>query len=175
MTDKMTDNEIITALEHCSASMDCDSCNFGISENCVGDLLKVSLDLIIRLKEANKHHEKAEEFAEKAFKAHEEETNRKDKEIEILIRKKESLKDEIAEKDAEIERLKNAYKDGVKRALLEVGDGLAHYGKCDELYLYEVTDVLCRVEDELTGKYDDMFTKNRNKERKEKSNGLDRK
>lgn len=31
-------------------------------------------------------------------------------EIDILIRKKEALRDEIAEKDAEIERLKNAYK-----------------------------------------------------------------
>ena len=30
--------------------------------------------------------------------------------IDILIRKKETLRDEIAEKDAEIERLKNAYK-----------------------------------------------------------------
>lgn len=31
-------------------------------------------------------------------------------EIEILIRKKEALRDEIAEQQAEIERLKNAYK-----------------------------------------------------------------
>ena len=34
----------------------------------------------------------------------------KDSEIDILICKKHALRDEVAEKDAEIERLKNAYK-----------------------------------------------------------------
>lgn len=100
MTDKMTDNEIIQALEDYKNSKILQTENGVIS---IGDIL----DLINRIKEANKHHEKAESFAEKAFKLHEEETKIKDKEIEILIRKKEALKDEIAEKDAEIMRLKH--------------------------------------------------------------------
>ena len=46
--EKLTDAEIVTGLEHCSGSMDCDNCNIGITTNCVGDLLKYALDLIYR-------------------------------------------------------------------------------------------------------------------------------
>lgn len=75
----MTDNEIIKALGCCKSGGCEDGCPFYADrEKCV-KLDDIVLDLI----------------------------NRQKTEIDILIRKKESLRDEIAEKDAEIERLKS--------------------------------------------------------------------
>ena len=107
----MTDEQIIKALECCTAHLYVcgDGCPLpydmdGEKAGCRLELCENALHLINKLKEEIKHHEKAGFYAEKAFKLHEEETKLKDKEIEILIRKKEALKDEIAEKDAEIDR-----------------------------------------------------------------------
>lgn len=76
----MTDNETIKALECCKDN-DCDNCPF--EEQCRrnGSLADIALDLI----------------------------NRQKTEIDILIRKKETLRDEIAEHQAEIERLKEKH------------------------------------------------------------------
>ena len=80
----MTDNEIIKALECCKNSLSekdaCGDCPLYEEEEvtCITILSKNALDLI----------------------------NRQKAEIDILIRKKESLRDEIAEQQAEIERLK---------------------------------------------------------------------
>ena len=77
----VTDNEIIKALEICLGNMDCPNCPYvDLIDDlyCDDKLLKDILDLI----------------------------NRQKTEIDILIRKKESLRDEIAECRAEIERLK---------------------------------------------------------------------
>ena len=85
----MTDEQIIKALECCIKNeLLCDGKCPGqmldgdYRNECRLSLMKQALDLI--------KNQKAE--------------------IEILIRKKETLRDEIAEQQAEIERLKNAYK-----------------------------------------------------------------
>ena len=77
----MIDAEIIKALECCSEYKTfCDECSYRLKrvEYCDSDLLKDAIALI----------------------------NRQKSEIAILIRKKDTLKDEIAEQQAEIERLK---------------------------------------------------------------------
>lgn len=82
----LTDEEIIKALECCSdVGTDCKLCplhdEYG-DIHCVADLDVLTLELI----------------------------NRQKAEIDILIRKKNTLKDEIAEQKAEIERLKDLLK-----------------------------------------------------------------
>ena len=74
----LKDNEIIEALERCPSHRECCFCNS--VEECGSKrvLTTSALDLI----------------------------KRKDAEIDILIRKKETLRDEIAEQQAEIERLR---------------------------------------------------------------------
>ena len=74
----MTDNEVIKALEHCGAGS-CVGCPL-IAEDihCIGKVTEKAIDLI----------------------------NRQQAEIDILIRKKESLRDEICELQTEVERLK---------------------------------------------------------------------
>jgi molybdate-binding protein len=75
----MNDNEPIKALEYCLAqgiTSECEKCTDKIG--CRDTLLHNALDFI----------------------------KRKNTEIDILIRKKEALKDEIAELKAEVERLK---------------------------------------------------------------------
>ena len=79
---KMTDNEIIKALECCVSSTGSEACNgcpFNVKDICEKDsnaLAKFSLDLINRQKA---------------------EIKKKDTEIDILIRKKETLRNEISE------------------------------------------------------------------------------
>lgn len=73
----MTDNEIIKALEHCVSKRSCNGCIAYSPRGCQG-IDKGLLNIINRQKE----------------------------EIDILIRKKETLRDEIAGQQAEIERLK---------------------------------------------------------------------
>ena len=84
----MNDNEIIKALKMCGNIVvsSCKECSFHIScnANCVRNLMRNVLDLINR-KNAD--------------------LKQKDTEIDILIRKKETLKDEVAELRAEVERL----------------------------------------------------------------------
>lgn len=82
----MTDNEIIKALECCvECDMYCDECPEDCplkdTNDCTYVLRRNSLDLI----------------------------NRQSAEIDILIRKKHTLRDEIAELQAEIERLQKGY------------------------------------------------------------------
>lgn len=77
----MTDAEIIKALECCSVHKTlCGECSYKhkTADYCDTDLLKDAVALI----------------------------NRQKSEIAILIRKKDALRDEIAEQQAEIERLK---------------------------------------------------------------------
>ena len=83
----MTDNEFIKAIKFCSRQDNCNtaSCpiyrDMGDDEDCATKICKCATDLI----------------------------KRKDAEIDILIRKKEALRDELAEKQAEIERLKKGH------------------------------------------------------------------
>lgn len=79
----MTDSEIIKALE-CCGNNTCRECVYNTSDDrfdltCTTNMAKDALDII----------------------------NRQQTEIDILIRKKETLRDEIAEQQAEIERLTN--------------------------------------------------------------------
>lgn len=79
----MTDEQIIKALECCGEHKRfCDGCTYNNKtvEYCDSDLCKDAVALIKRQKA----------------------------EIDILIRKKDTLRDEIAEQKAEIERLKSA-------------------------------------------------------------------
>ena len=91
----MTDNEIIKALKCCVSSTGSEACNgcpFNVKDICEKDsnaLAKFSLDLINRQKA---------------------EIKQKDTEIDILIRKKEVLRDEISELRAEVEKIKSDLK-----------------------------------------------------------------
>lgn len=91
----MNDNEIIKALEMCGNIVvsSCKECSFHIScnANCVKQVMCNALDLINRQKADLKQ---------------------KDTEIDILIRKREALKDEVAELRAEVERLRGFRKEG---------------------------------------------------------------
>lgn len=77
---KMTDENIIRALECCVEEeiKSCSKCPLATRKRCVNKLRRECLKLI----------------------------NRQQAEIDILIRKKEALRDEIAEQQAEIEELK---------------------------------------------------------------------
>ena len=84
----MTDNEIIRALRCCLAKencevISCEKCPLERICECKETMFIETIDLI----------------------------NRQKAEIDILIRKKESLRDEIAEQQAEIERLTNKCED----------------------------------------------------------------
>ena len=90
---KMTDSKIIKALE-CCIQVDGDVCNvcplYDKKSGCLGgDLRKPALDLINRQKA---------------------QLEKKDTEIDILIRKKETLSNEISELRAEIERVEKLQK-----------------------------------------------------------------
>ena len=81
MPDKEITNEMIAeALEICSNDEihSCEGCPFNEPIPCISKLMKLALELI----------------------------KNKDAEIEILLRKKHTLRNEIAEKDAEIFKLK---------------------------------------------------------------------
>ncbi len=83
----MTDEQIVKALECCGHQEECTICpldDMGGIDKCLHTLLLNALDLINRQKA---------------------EIEEKDIEIDILIRKKESLCDEISELKAEVERL----------------------------------------------------------------------
>ena len=89
MTDKeIFANEILCimrrAVGRCNGGTDCNTC----------DLLMDETKIIEAYQRAMKYSE---------------EINRQQAEIEILIRKKDVLRDEIAEQQAEIQRLKDAY------------------------------------------------------------------
>ena len=108
----MNETEIIKALEMCGNIVvsSCKECSFHIScnANCVKQVMRNALALINRQKADLKQ---------------------KDTEIDILFRKNETLKDEVAELRAEVERLKNecfclsnerdAYKDVLDTAVSE--------------------------------------------------------
>ena len=86
----MTDEQIIKALECCISDNEKDcklNCPYkGNMNMCVNDLPKNALDLINRQKD---------------------ELAKKNTEIDILIRKKETLQDEICELQTEVNRLKD--------------------------------------------------------------------
>ena len=135
----MTNNEIIKALECCihddegTKERPCQDCPLLRDDSCSNSLRKLSLDLI---------------------KRRQAEIEKKDIEIDILIRKKEALMDEVERLKARNDELnalnKSASIEAVKATIVEIGNRLCHYGKCDEVYMYEVLDVMVEVEEELT-------------------------
>jgi hypothetical protein len=94
---KMTDEEIKKALECCADGGNrCDECPYGIGD-CLDDdhksiMLEDALELI----------------------------NRKDAEIDIILRKKEKLRDLVAEQQAEIERLRRSVMQARSRPMHKV-------------------------------------------------------
>ena len=85
----MTDNEFIQALEYC-IQVDCDTCDV-----CpLHDKESGCLEIDLRVPALN------------LIKRQKAEIRQKDIEIDMLIRKKESLRDEICELQSEVERLK---------------------------------------------------------------------
>ena len=117
----MTDEQIIKALECCVEDDGGKSgfCNnrcplFNADTECAKILRKTTLDIITRQKS----------------------------EIDILIRKKEKLRDEIAEKDAEIERLRKT----VKTDFLTVREKL-------KLSQSDIVEIRNEAIKEFTGKY----------------------
>ena len=87
----MTDNEIIKALKCCCIEHACSKCHYSktCSANCINKIMRDTLDLI--------NLQKAE-------------IEKKDTEIDILIRKKETLRDEISELRAEVKKIKSDLK-----------------------------------------------------------------
>lgn len=123
MTDKkITQEQIIRALEICSSDAfndskeRCTGCKYdGADKNlfCFEVLEKDALDLINRLKTRivryqlkNTNQRNALAVLNKKVAEQKAELSKKDTEIDILIRKKEALRDEIAELKAEVEGLK---------------------------------------------------------------------
>ena len=90
----MTDNEIFANEILCIRRRSSGSCNGGTDCNSC-DLIMEDSDIISAYERAMKNNDLI---------------NRQKAEIDILIRKKESLRDEIAEQQAEIERLKGENK-----------------------------------------------------------------
>ena len=84
--EKMTTDELAKALEMCTPNEVCATCSLPGGGSCAAVIRKNALDLTKRLRADLKQ---------------------KDTEIDILIRKNETLKDEVAEQKAEIERLQN--------------------------------------------------------------------
>ena len=96
---KLTDTEIIKALECCIGGTKCKKCP--MFKECGEDIQAIeknSLDLINRQKA---------------------EIEKKDIEIDILIRKKNDAYDEIAEQQAEIDRLKETFRKRIGREIEE--------------------------------------------------------
>ena len=136
----MTDNEIIEALENCGNVGECQKCLLNEMEQgislCIPHLTQNALNLI----------------------------NRQKAEIDILIRKKEKLRDEIAEKDAEIERLQklleqcedsgeyweSKYIDAIKEFAERLKSKFTHSGKStkygeftwDDVTSYEIDNLV---------------------------------
>lgn len=81
----MTDNDIIKALEMCTPYEECATCSLPGGGSCAAVIRGNALYLINRQKA---------------------EIEKKDVEIDILIRKKETLKDEISELRGEVDRLR---------------------------------------------------------------------
>jgi chromosome segregation ATPase len=104
----MTDAEIIKALEECTGviclEISCDKCpnNYG---TCKEHIHRKALDLINRLQAKNKEFDEKLIIQKGLIDTQKAELDKKDTEINILIRKKETLNDEISELKAEIERL----------------------------------------------------------------------
>ena len=102
----MTDNEIIKAIEGCIAvDVSCGNCPFDGYHDCDKRMREMFLDLINRQKaEVEGYKESNREYAEMLYEQTAE-IKKKDTEIDILIRKNETLKDEVSELRVGIKRL----------------------------------------------------------------------
>ena len=113
MTDKeFTQEQIIKGLEICTngklGNEDCINCPYESGIRLCSDYLMLdALDLI------NRKNAEIDELQHKISSCNSENVKLK-AEIDILIRKKESLRDEIAEQQAEIERLKGLLESNAK-------------------------------------------------------------
>lgn len=121
----MTDVEIVKALEHCvNEDADCKDCHS--KQCCDGDtfgMIQAVLDLI----------------------------NRQKAEIDILIRKKETLQDEIAEQQAEIERLKRQENTVAKLYYLKGVRDLAKRVREDFYLTVPAEDIVNKILKDLEG------------------------
>jgi hypothetical protein len=136
----MKDNEIIKTMESClSDSPPCTACKYDGNtftvDECMGELMKDALDLINRQKA---------------------EIKQKDTEIDILIRKKETLKDELAEKQAEIEELQKYKHDYYvlqsitrKEFAERLTASFEQFDTYDTLHIYEITDRIDNLLEEM--------------------------
>ena len=98
--EKLTDEQIMKALEWCVASNTCGDCPLlKIKENCRPFLYKQSLNLINRLKENNENYEIHIRNLEKSI-------DRRDRDLNSQANRIIGFKEEIAELKAENERLK---------------------------------------------------------------------
>ena len=109
----LTDEQVIKALEiHGNMKFDnCEGCPYLEGDSCEGftkysQPFREVLDLINRkTADVDFYKERANKY-EAQVEVLKEQTHQQQLEIDILIRKKETLRDEIAEQQAEIERLK---------------------------------------------------------------------
>ena len=83
MDKKLTDNEIVKALEDCLKN-ECDKCPFNNSETCQIDLMKLLFDLINRLEARIGIYETCNARKDEAIKHLEAENERLKEEIELL-------------------------------------------------------------------------------------------
>jgi uncharacterized coiled-coil protein SlyX len=139
MTDKkFTQKDIIKALEVCSSDAfndskeRCTGCKYdGADKNlfCFEVLEKDALDLINRLKTRIVRYQLKNTNQRNALASLNKKVAEQKVEIDILIRKKETLRDEIAEQQAEIERLKTEKDNLIKtygECMIEVVKEFAH-------------------------------------------------
>ena len=120
----LSDNEIIKALECCGESKQQGCLHCPISDKCLSgkiNLCACVLDLINRKNaDVDFYKERANKYAAQV-EVLKEQTHQQQLEIDILIRKKETLRDEIAEQQAEFERLKLAAQPYLDEIAREIG------------------------------------------------------
>lgn len=132
----MTDNDVVKALECCSVNPMgyCKECPLlNDFSPCGITLTRNALDLINRQKA---------------------ELERKDIEIDILIKKKEALRDEVAELKAEVERLENAYKQCAweRDAFSDNAEAIKEFAEKLKEYFPSIAKAIDHTAEELIGK-----------------------
>ena len=150
----MTDEEILKALKLCTSEhMGCeDGCPYRLGE-CLDDgyrskPMKDALDLINRLKGERdcyrnelKYANIEKEALNKLCGEYKAEIEKKDTEIDILIRKKEALRDEISELTAEVERLQKLQKPTKTSGFIIQNGKVVFYSNMLNGYRHEYKDL----------------------------------
>ena len=142
MPDKLTDKEIIKALECCKYEYDtkCELCcyNFYSRTGCRSELRRNALDLINRLQAKVEKCEKVEHFADKTIETANAEIERLNKEVEIELDKLNAEKNDVMHYKDQIKS--EAVKEFAERLKEQYAQGINWFGK-KEHYFVNVEDI----------------------------------